>query len=263
MSGEFYVVPPMRPNDPRNPGLIIGEQTDQLGGVVNQDGLREDSQGNIVDDVQIIQPVITIAHPPPPVYNYEEETSQYINGNSGWNKGFFAGQEYMGESTRNVFSASYGDDNKHLNDIDNDLNANSNYSDLDAQNSADDSTHTAEQSAISTQMSETQNKMIFTDSSLDNISNENLQRPFADKENYEKYIQLKRDPRGVIGVYFKIVFASVMTLVLVGMVIWEVLIMMKRLDGDIRPNWGLVMLPIILMTLYTSYNSYSLIKILV
>ena len=250
------------PGDPRNPGFIIGEQTDQLGGVVNQDGLLEDSQGNIVDDAQIIQPVETTA-PPSPVYNYEEETNQYINGNSGWNKGFFAGQEYMGESTRNFFSASYGDDNRHLNDIDNDLRANRNFSDFDAQNSAEDSAHTAEQSAISTQMSETRNRMIFTDSSLDNISNENLRRPFADKENYEKYIQLKRDPRGVFGVYFKIVFASVMTLVLVGMVVWEVLIMLKRMDGEIRPNWGLVMLPIILMTLYTSYNSFSLIKILV
>ena len=186
------------PGDPRNPGFIIGEQTDQLGGVVNQDGLLEDSQGNIVDDI-VIQPVETTA--PSPVYNTKRKRistlTETVDGTRASSR-----VRSIWERARVTSFRRRTVTTTHLNDIDNDLKANRDFSDWTLKTPLK-IPYTPLTIGYKHTDSETRNRMIFTDSSLDNISNENLQRPFADKENYEKYIQLKRDPRGVFGCILK------------------------------------------------------------
>lgn len=196
----------------------------------------------------------------------EVEEDEYVNGNSGWNKGFFAGQESLGEVTRNFWNVRTLDNNEshdtRQGDIDNDLTRDTNHDDHLRDNEDRQNAYQANQNTINNEIDNARTQMIFSDKSLDEIQNRFTERQFADNDNYERFVNLKRDTQSKVSFYLYIVFVYSMSIILTFMIIWELLIFFKMFDGTIRPNWGMIMIPILILSIHRSFNSYSLIKIL-
>ena len=188
---------------------------------------------------------------------YEKNPKNYTyldkdKGSSGWNKGFFKGYEHMGERSRKVYWPGVGMDGDTRTDVDRSRGSYADgFGDYDS-----------ERARIAAENENTINSMIWTNEMFDSVFNTyNDDILYVDKDNYNKFLNIKRDRDLIatwVGVVVPIVYATV--LFIAGM--WEVyLFVTGGGDGPLKPNWGLLLLPVIMYIAYKSINSYSMIKI--
>lgn len=185
---------------------------------------------------------------------YEKHPKNYTyvdkeKGSSGWNKGFFKGNEHMGERSRNVYWPGENLEEHHPVDR----------SKVSYEDGREDYENV--QRRIDAEHANTKNAMIWTDEMYDSVFNtHNDDILYVDKDNYKKFLDVKGTKNMIgawAGLLVPIVYATI--LFIAGM--WEVyLFVTAGGEGPLKPNWGLLLLPVIMYIGYKSINSYSMIK---
>lgn len=121
--------------------------------------------------------------------------------------------------------------------------------------------------------------MMFGNEELMNVDRNTDVVRYVEKDNYNKYLYLKGNLNFFVVLsnqYFWAIYSIVV--VILGCI--EMLRMLSELNlsfittlvemilpiieqyfGDINPNWGFILIPLIIHTIYKSFNSYSFIKI--
>lgn len=121
--------------------------------------------------------------------------------------------------------------------------------------------------------------MMFGNEELMNVyPNTNVIR-YIDKDNYNKYLNLKGNINFLVVLsnqYFWAIYSiivlilgsieilrmlSEMKLVFITKLAEMILPVIEQNFGEINPNWGFILIPLIIYTIYKSFNSYSFIKI--
>lgn len=182
--------------------------------------------------------------------NNEEET--------GWNLGFFAGQEVMSDEERRFWTQDVRVNNEDL--IDNDLLADLDNSDYDKATKKQDDDYKKARERLNEGTYALRNSMIFADESIDDIRNNKRNKDFVDHDNYDKFLPMKTKGDW-LNIYIEIILISLYTFVFLGLLLFEMLIYFGYVQSVRRPNWGMMLIPIILITILKSLNSYSMIKI--
>lgn len=179
---------------------------------------------------------------------------------TGWNLGFFAGQEVMSDEERKFWTQDVKVNNEDL--IDKDLLSDINNSDYDNINSSQDNEYSNAINNMNNRSSSLRDSLIFGDESINEVNNKKKKKEYIDDDNYDKFLNVKQK-KDWINIYFEILFQSVYTFILIGFVLWDLGIYFGYFDNsNSRPNWGLMLVPIIIITIFKSLNSYSMIKIL-
>lgn len=186
----------------------------------------------------------------PKDYKYLEKG----NRNSGWNMGFFKGQETMGEPGRKVHWPGQSPDDflekQHIVDT-----SRGQY------DSTDDDEYASEAQRLAAENMRIMTSLLWTDESMDdvlNISDKN--NAFVDKDNYERFLDLKRTT-DIVPNFLEFIVVYVYFIVFWICVIWEVYMMVTKNEEGPFPNWTILIVPMVLYVIYKSVNSYSPIKI--
>ena len=180
-------------------------------------------------------------------YEYLEKDKQ----NTGWNRGFFNGQERLSESARKVYWPGASPDDTGDTDVLLDR------SKVPYEDKLKD--YEREQARIDAENANTNGSMIMTDESYDAVFGlYNEGTPYVDKDNYKRFLEAKRS-RDLIASWVEVLVPIVYVTMLFVAGLWEVYMFVQGVDG-LRPNWGLLLLPMILYVVYRSINSYSTIK---
>lgn len=188
-------------------------------------------------------------------YEKHPKNYRYLDkdkGSSGWNKGFFKGYEHMGERSRKVYwPGETLDEDSSTDMIDR--------SKVPYEDGIGD--YENEQQRIDAENANTVNSMIWTDEMFDSVFNTyNDDILYVDKDNYNKFLNVKRD-RDLIGTWVGVVVPIVYATILFIAGMWEMyLFVTAGGEGPLKPNWGLLLLPVIMYIGYKSINSYSMIK---
>lgn len=121
--------------------------------------------------------------------------------------------------------------------------------------------------------------MMFGNEELMNVYPNTDVIKYIDKDNYNKYLNLKGNFNFLVVLsnqYFWAIYSiivlilgcievlrmlSEMKLVFVTKLAENSLSVIEQNFGDLNPNWGFILIPLIIYTIYKSFNSYSFIKI--
>jgi len=113
---------------------------------------------------------------------------------------------------------------------------------------------------------------------MDVYPNTNVIR-YIDKDNYLKYLNIKGNLNFLVVLsneYFWAIYSIIVlilgcievlrmvnesNLVFISNVAESILEEVEQLIGEINPNWGFILIPLMIYTIYKSFNSYSYIKI--
>lgn len=180
---------------------------------------------------------------------------------TGWNLGFFAGQEVMSDAERDFWTQNIHVNNEDL--VGKDLGQDIDTSDYDRDNQNEKNEYDNSKKSLADRGNSLRNSLIFADEDIDNINNNNAKRNYIDHDNYDKYLNIKRK-KDWLNIYVEILFISIYTFIFLGLLVWDIALYFGWVDTENgnRPNWGLMMIPIIIITIFRSLNSYSMIKIL-
>ena len=121
--------------------------------------------------------------------------------------------------------------------------------------------------------------MMFGNEELTNVYPNTDAIKFIDKDNYNKYLNLK-GKFNFLTVLSNQYFWAIYSIVVIVLAILETMRMLSESNimivqdlatsisiviedniGYVNPNWGFILIPLIIYTIYKSFNSYSYIKI--
>lgn len=121
--------------------------------------------------------------------------------------------------------------------------------------------------------------MMFGNEELTNVYPNTDAIKFIDKDNYNKYLNLK-GRFNFLTVLSNQYFWAIYSIVVIVLAILETMRMLSESNimivqdlatsisiviedniGYVNPNWGFILIPLIIYTIYKSFNSYSYIKI--
>lgn len=180
-----------------------------------------------------------------------EEGKPQNPGLSGWNYGFFYGQQGMSEKERANWMHHTEINNEDL--VDKDLGRSLDMSELDDEINHINMKNELELRQLTNRQNEMINTMIFSNASLDDVPFLGKKRHFVEKENYDKFLNIKKSS-DLLNVYVEVFLIALYTMVFV--VLLGLQYFTKKSYG-----LGLLVIPIIMITMYKSINSYSLIKL--
>lgn len=184
-----------------------------------------------------------------------------IDNETGWNFGFFAGQEVMSDAERDFWTQNLHVNNEDL--VDKDLEQGIDTSDYDRENQNENDEYENSKKSLADKGNSLRNSLIFADENIDNVNNTNTKINYIDHDNYDKYLNIKRK-KDWLNIYVEILFISLYTFIFLGLLVWDIALYLGWVDTENgnRPNWALMLIPIIVITIFRSLNSYSMIKIL-
>lgn len=185
------------------------------------------------------------------LHNIDEES---LSNDSGWNYGFFDGDEAMAEKERINWTHHQDVGNESL--VDQDLKKNFDGSKWDRHNEYQDNQYKNKQDQFEKEVSELRNSLIFGAKELSESSGKI--KEFVDSDNYDRFLNIKQGSDW-LSIYVEVFFISIYSILLV--ILFVTKYILKIENDSISPLLSLMLIPVIIITLYKSLNSFSFIKI--
>lgn len=186
------------------------------------------------------------------LHNIDEEN---LSKDTGWNHGFFNGDEAMAEKER--LNWTYHQDVGNDLSVDKDLKSGIDGSKWDKEIEDQDNQYKDGQVRMEKESSELRNSLIFSGEELSNFSGKT--REFVDSDNYDRFLNIKQGSDW-LSIYVEVFFIVIYTILLVILFVMKYILQFE--NDIISPLLSLMVIPVIIITLYKSLNSYSFIKIL-
>lgn len=103
------------------------------------------------------------------------------------------------------------------------------------------------------------NDMKYSGKDLEEIVDVNV--VFVDKDNYNKYLNIKKSSQ-IISTFIWDMFGMIYQTIILLLFVNEIIkILLKKNLIGIEINWGILLTPVIIIGLFKSFNTYSFIKI--
>lgn len=163
----------------------------------------------------------------------------------------------MFTSRREHTKKSYENKYRDLSEVLDSPSPSPSYSDDDNSRDADDE-YANRNKEIGDQMNEQQNSMSYGTPDL--VTLHNIETTFVDKDNYNKYLNIKNTFNFASILIFQM-FWKIYGFLIIGFAVYELVKIFYDDVLNIDTKWGLLLIPYVLVILYNSFNTYSFIKI--